>query len=86
MKTHNLDTTGWNAYPFNYKGIEFVSLVAPTSPFMARIQFLPAGMFENINAGAVAGFIGDNLTREYIVEKLTEINKDASHAVLELVG
>ena len=86
MKVHNVDTTGWNAYPFTYEGIEFVSLVSPESPLLGRILALPAGMFESINRNAIADLIGDTLTREHIVEKLTEINENASHAILELVG
>jgi hypothetical protein len=86
MKTHDLDTTGWLSYPFTYEGVEFVSLVSPQSPLLSRILSLPEGAFVTMNRGAIASLVGDTLTREYIVEKLTEINEHASHAVLELVG
>jgi len=84
MKTHNLDTTGWNAFPFEVDGVNFVSKVSPTSPFMKQIATLPAGMFESMNRAAVLDLIGKNLSHEYMISKLYHVNADASHAVIEL--
>ncbi len=84
MKMHNLDTTGWNEFPFEVEGVNYVSKVANNSPFMARIKFLPAGVFESMNSNAVADLVGTGLTREQIIAKLNDVNAEASHAVIEL--
>jgi hypothetical protein len=84
MKMHELDTTGWNAFPFAVDGINFVSKVSPTSPFMGRIKMLPAGAFEQMNRMAVLDLVGQGLSREEIATELYRINAGGSHAVLEL--
>lgn len=84
MKMHELNTTGWNAFPFEVDGVNFVSKISPTSPFMKQIATLPAGMFESMNRAAVLDLIGKNLSREYMISKLYHVNADASHAVIEL--
>ena len=84
MKMHELNTTGWNAFPFEVDGVNFVSKISPTSPFMKQIAKLPAGMFESMNRAAVLDLIGKNLSREYMISKLYHVNADASHAVIEL--
>jgi hypothetical protein len=86
MKQHNLDTTGWNEFPFEAYGHNFVSKIAPTSPFMSRIAFLPAGVFEAMNRDAVKGCVGTGLSLEEIAVKLININEGASHAVLEVIA
>jgi len=86
MKMHELDTTGWNAFPFEIEGVNFVSKISPSSPFLSRIKALPAGVFDNMNREAVRDLIGTNLSREYLSSKLYHVNKDASHAVIELAG
>jgi hypothetical protein len=84
MKYHDLDTTNWNAYPFEVDGVNFVSKIAPKSPFLARIAMLPAGVFDKMNKDAVRELVGSNLSREYVASKLYAINQSASHAVIEL--
>jgi len=86
MKMHELDTTGWNAFPFEVDGNKFISKIAPESPFMSRIKVLPAGVFEQMNREAVLELVGKNLSREYMVSKIYQINSGASHAVIELDG
>lgn len=86
MKMHELNTKSWHAYPFEVDGVKFVSKVAKNSPFMSRIQMLPAGVFESMNRSAVLDLVGKNLSREYMISKLYAINANASHAVLELDG
>jgi hypothetical protein len=81
---HNINTTGWNEFPFEAQGYNFISKIAPTSPFMRQIKNLPAGVFESMNKSAVVDLVGVNLTREQIISKLSEINENASHAVIEL--
>jgi hypothetical protein len=84
MKMHELNTTGWNSFPFEVDGINFVSKVSPESPFMAKIKMLPSGAFEAMNKSAVLDCVGKGLSREQIAEKLYFINAGGSHAVLEL--
>jgi hypothetical protein len=86
MNNYNVDTTGWNSYPFQYEGLEFVSLISPESPLLKQINQLPAGLFEVMNQSAIKDLVGTNLTRDYVSEKLIELNENASHAILELVG
>ena len=86
MKMHELNTNGWAEFPFEVNGVNFISKVAPNSPFMARIPFLPEGTFESMNAAAVIDLIGKGLSRAEIVQELYRINEGGSHAVLELAG
>jgi hypothetical protein len=80
-----LSTTGWIEFPFTAQGHNFVSKLSPTSPFLACVKMLPAGVFETMNREAVAELIGVGLTREQVLEKLGSINEYASHAVVEIV-
>jgi hypothetical protein len=84
MKYHDLNTTNWNAFPFEVDGVNFVSKISPQSPFLARIAMLPAGVFDKMNKDAVREIVGTNLSREYIASKLQYVNANASHAVIEL--
>jgi hypothetical protein len=84
MKYHNLDTTGWNEFPFSVEGVNYVSKIAKDSPFMSRIATLPAGVLDKLNVSAVLDCVGTGLTRDEIVEKLQFVNESASHAVIEL--
>jgi hypothetical protein len=86
MKMHELNTNGWNAFPFEVDGNKFISKISPESPFMKQIKMLPAGVFESMNRDAVRDLIGKNLSREYMVSKIYHINSGASHAVIELAG
>jgi hypothetical protein len=86
MKMHELDTTGWNAFPFEVEGVNFVSKISPSSPFLSKIKTLPAGVFESMNRDAVLDLVGKNLSREYMVSKIYHVNAGASHAVIELAG
>jgi len=86
MKMHELNTTGWNSFPFEVDGVKFISKVSPTSPFMPRIAMLPEGAFIAMNKSAVLDLIGKGLSREEIAQELYRINADGSHAVIELAG
>jgi hypothetical protein len=85
LKCHNLDTTGWNEFPFSAKGINFMSKVSNDSPLISRIINLPEGMFEKINESAVSDLIEDTSSLESIATRLMVLNLSASHAVLELM-
>ena len=82
---HNLNTEGWAQFPFEIAGQNFVSKVAPHSPFLKQIANLPAGTFEQMNRSAVAELVGVGLSREEILTKLAHVNEGASHAVIEIV-
>jgi len=84
MKMHDLDTNGWNTYPFEVDGIKFISKISPDSSFLSRIKMLPSGVFENMNRSAVLDLIGKGLSREEIAQELYRINENGSHAVIEL--
>jgi hypothetical protein len=86
MKMHELNTNGWNEFPFEVNGVNYVSKVSPKSSFMRQIPFLPEGTFEAMNASAVLELIGQGLSREQIISELYTLNAGASHAVLELAG
>jgi hypothetical protein len=81
---NTLDTTGWNEFPFVVDGINYVSKISPDSPFLETIKKLPYGRFETMNIEAVRDLIGAGLTRAEIVQKIEEVNKYATHAVIEL--
>lgn len=82
---HNLDTTGWNEYPFEVNGIYYVSKIKQDSPFMSRIKVLPDGVFQAMNRSAVLDLVGVDLTLSEIKDKLCILNEFASHAVIELI-
>jgi hypothetical protein len=84
MKAHNLDTTGWNETPFIVNGVSYISKIAPTSPFMKKIEKLPYGAWQTMNIGAIRDLIGTVSDRNEILAKIAEINQGATHAVIEL--
>ena len=84
MKTHNLDTTEWLEFPFSAYGNNYISKIAPFSPFLKQISKLPEGMFEKMNIDAITELVGVNLTYSEIVDRLKEINESSTHAVIEL--
>jgi hypothetical protein len=84
MTTHDLDTTDWTSIPFTADGVNYVSKLSPTSPFLAKVKDLPYGAFQKMNTDAVRDLIGTGLTRNEIVEKLREINQSATHAIIDL--
>ena len=85
LKSHNLDTTGWNEFPFSAKGVNFISKVSNDSPMLPRILNLPEGIFDKMNQSAVSDLIEDTSSLESIAMRLIVLNESASHAVLELM-
>lgn len=84
LKCHDLDTTGWNEFPFSAKGVNFISKVSNDSPILPRILNLAPGVFDKMNQDAVSQFIDDITSVESIAMRLNFLNEDATHAVLEL--
>ena len=84
LKCHDLDTTGWNEFPFSAKGVNFISKVSNESHLLSRILNLAPGVFDEMNKSAVSDFIDDVTSEESIIKRLNFLNQDATHAVLEL--
>ena len=84
LKSHDLDTTGWNEFPFSANGVNFISKVSNDSPLLPRILNLTPGVFDKMNQDAVSVFIDDVTSEESIAERLNFLNEGATHAVLEL--
>jgi len=82
---HNVDTTGWAEFPFQVDGHEFVSKVDTASRMHSRIVTLPAGLFIQMNQGAIRELVDLTLSRQEIVDRLAFINEGASEAVIEIV-
>ena len=81
-----LNTTNWVKYPFEVNGVKFNSLLDPKGEFYPKVEKLPAGIFEQMNAGAIAEFVGDpsKLSVDEINAKLDEANEGASQALIAL--
>jgi hypothetical protein len=86
--TTTLDTTNWVSYPFTVNGIKFNSLVDPLSSMQDKISKVPPEVFKLMNTAAILSVLGnpEALTILELKTKLDEVNKDASVALLELVG
>ena len=84
LKCHDLDTYGWNEFPFSVNGVNFISKVSNESPILSRILNLAPGVFDEMNQNAVSVLINDTTSEESIIERLNFINEGASHSVLEL--
>jgi len=81
---HNLETTGWLAFPFEVDGIKYVSKIKPNTAMARRVAGVPANLFVSLNADCVRELIG-KATREEAIAKLGSINLGASEAVIEIV-
>lgn len=81
-----LDTTNWVSYPFEVNGVKFNSMLDPKGTFYSKVEALPAGVFANMNAGAIAELIGDPslLTENEIKDKLDIANEFATQALITL--
>jgi hypothetical protein len=84
LKSHDLDTYGWNEFPFSANGVNFISKISNDSPILPRILNLAPGVFDEMNRSAVSGLIDDTTSEEFIAERLNFLNEGATHAVLEL--
>lgn len=82
--THNLDTTGWDSYSFEYDGRQFVSLISPTSQFSKRMKSLPIEAIAEMNRQALNAYIGSGKTIAEIEKILVTLNEGASHAIIDL--
>ena len=78
------DTTGWNEYPFNFDGYNFVSKVAPNADIMPQIKRVGIHNFIDMNIQALSELIGVGRTLSEIKENLAFINQGGIEAVIEL--
>lgn len=81
-----LNTTNWVSYPFEVNGVKFNSMLDPKGTFYSKVEKLPAGIFANMNAGAIAEFVGDpsTLSVDEINSLLDVANEGASQALIVL--
>lgn len=81
-----LNTTNWVSYPFEVNGVKFNSLLDPKGEFYPKVEKLPAGVFSNMNAGAIAEFVGDpsTLSVNEINSLLDVANEGATQALIVL--
>lgn len=81
-----LNTTNWVSYPFEVNGVKFNSLLDPKGEFYPKVEKLPAGIFANMNAGAIAEFVGDpsTLSVNEINSLLDVANEGATQALIVL--
>jgi hypothetical protein len=81
-----MTTTNYTDYKFTANGVNFISRIHSNSPFRARIESLPAGMFQQLNQDAIRDIIGDAslLTRDELVSELERVNAGGSHAFIML--
>jgi hypothetical protein len=81
-----MTNTTYTDFPFTAKGINFVSRVYSNSPFLSRIQQLPAGVFESMNIDAVSDLL--TIEKEYTLDEvqaeLDRVNAGGSHAFILL--
>jgi hypothetical protein len=82
--THNLDTTGWDSYSFEYDGKQFVSLISPTSEFSKQMKNLPIQVITEMNHDCLRQYLGSGKTITEIEEILVTLNENASHAIIDL--
>ena len=78
----------WESFPFTYLGKSYNSKVSTTGRHYAAIKSLPAGVFDNMNTGALRDIstITAASTVEEITAELERLNAGSSWAVLELAG
>lgn len=81
-----LNTTNWTVYPFEVDGVQFNSLIKPNTKMAKQIASLPAGVFNQMNIGAVRECIGNvaTMTHSELVAELESVNAGASEAVIAL--
>lgn len=81
-----LNTTNWVSYPFEVNGVKFNSMLDPKGTFYSKVERLPAGIFANMNAGAIAEFVGDpsTLSVDEINSLLDVANEGATQALIVL--
>lgn len=74
----------WKDFNFKVDGINFISRVNLNSPLGMRIKNLPAGMFEQMNEGAIRSFVNTGSTLATISEQLKKVNEGGSYAFIML--
>jgi hypothetical protein len=81
-----MTNTTYTDFPFTANGINFVSRIYSNSPFLARIEQLPEGVFTQMNIQAVNDLltIGKTYTIQEIETELDRVNAGGSHAFILL--
>ena len=81
-----MTNTTYKDFSFTTNGVNFISRVYSDSPFLSRIESLPAGVFAELNIQAVTELVGDAslLTHDELLIALTKINDGGTHAFILL--
>jgi len=83
-----MTNTNFKNYPFNFKGINFISKVDTTHPIYNAISKLSEQEFVNINSMALSEYLSDveisldNL--QQIQDELNKLNDGGSYAFIAL--
>ena len=69
-------------YPFTSNGLNFISRISDTSPFVGMLKNIPAKDFAQMNIEAVTDLIGDVslLTTAELLAELERVNEGATHS------
>ena len=81
-----MTNTNYTDYPFTSNGVNFISRISDTSPFVTTIKRIPTEDFISLNQQAVLDMIGDAslLSRAELLAELERINEGATHSFILL--
>ena len=76
----------WVSYPFTVDGVNFLSLLNPEGSMYNRVKNLPAGIFVQMNEGAIREMIGkvSLMSKSEIQSELDKVNEGYHEAYLAL--
>jgi hypothetical protein len=77
-----MTNTNYTDYPFTANGINFISRISNTSPFVGMLKNVPAEEFTQMNIQAVTELIGDAslLTTAELLAELERVNEGSTHS------
>lgn len=81
-----MTNTNYTDYPFTSNGVNFISRISDTSPFVGMLKNVPTEDFISMNQQAVLEMIGDVslLSRAELLAELERINEGATHSLILL--
>ena len=77
-----MTNTNYTDYPFTSNGVNFISRISNTSPFVGMLKNVPTEAFIAMNQQAVLELIGDAslLSTAELLEELERVNEGSSHS------
>lgn len=84
--TNKPSTNNWKRFPFSVDNVNFVSLINPEGKLYKTISKLPAGVFENMNQGAIKSMIGNpsTISLNELQDELNRVNEGYHEAYIAL--